>query len=303
MLLLCRLLHSRPVDDEDVQPYDRRKFVARYTMLDFAILVDKYQCAQVVTHYADAALGEYRQASGVHWWTELAAAAYLLDQPKHFKAFTRDMMITREIYRESELEESEARNVLPYEVIPLLKEQHDTALVEFSSRISSLVDMVVDIPYRIGDTENNYLPAVLDALRRAGVWPLSIAYSCSLFDILIRLKNVQMPTFTTITTHEIVSATRKKPRTTHSLKQTHELVSDNDERIVVPAQNTVDDIYRTINDTLCTGLCLDCIKYESNAEGCRTPHTMLVNSFGRSVQVKWGVKDAADPSLQQSLLR
>lgn len=75
MLALCQLLHLKPLEPS----------IGRGDILDFALLVDKYDCVQALQSAIDGILGQFEEDGN----DNLAVCAYVLDQPKHFRRFTK----------------------------------------------------------------------------------------------------------------------------------------------------------------------------------------------------------------------
>ena len=84
MLALCQLLHLKPVEPA----------VDEADLIDFAMLVDKFDCVQGFKHATDGMLGHFDPdvycESVRH---DLVASAYILDQPAHFRRFTKSVVL------------------------------------------------------------------------------------------------------------------------------------------------------------------------------------------------------------------
>jgi hypothetical protein len=81
MLALCQLLHLKPV----VPAMDEAD------LIDFAMLVDKFDCVEALKHSTDGLLGHF-DSDAVHSDSvkyDLVASAYILDQPTHFRRLTK----------------------------------------------------------------------------------------------------------------------------------------------------------------------------------------------------------------------
>jgi hypothetical protein len=83
MLALCQLLHLRPVEPA----------LDQFDMLEFALLVDKFDCVQPLKHATDGLLSnlDLTQASPI--LHDLVACTYILDQPTHFRHFTKTVVL------------------------------------------------------------------------------------------------------------------------------------------------------------------------------------------------------------------
>ena len=81
MLALCQLLHLKPVE-----PAVRERDV-----LEFALLVDKFDCIQALKPATDSMLGQMT-LSGPYSF-DLIVSAFILDQPKHFRSSTKALVL------------------------------------------------------------------------------------------------------------------------------------------------------------------------------------------------------------------
>lgn len=77
MLALCQLLHFKPV----------KPAIACHNILDFALLVDKYDCVEALKPATDSTLSGLSDGGNPAWGTswDLAVSAFILDQPQHFR--------------------------------------------------------------------------------------------------------------------------------------------------------------------------------------------------------------------------
>jgi len=87
LLLLCKLLHWQ----KDSGPSSHRQ------LRDLALIVDKYDCVEAMRHVSYGMLAAI-DISDSEWPDEhdmyrLVTAAYLLDQPKHFRHLTRQLVL------------------------------------------------------------------------------------------------------------------------------------------------------------------------------------------------------------------
>lgn len=288
MLVLCRLLHHLSVDLEDLKPWDNWNVTERYTLLDFAVLADKYDCAETLKHYAISKFYEFREKKDRQSWTKVAAAAYIFDQPAHFKFFTSKMVLSKEVYDRTQLQDEDAWKVLPSHILLLLREQLDTALLEASCLLSNLIDDAARVSDRLAATDNNYFTTILKALRQFDLWPLEDALRDGPDYVILRLQSLKLPTFTRIVTEvERANDWNETPRM-RSLQISDRLFGD-DKISNAPTQHHIEAIVQKIND-LCIGVCLDCIKNPEDSQGCRIPHTLARSSCGRRVERKWGAK-------------
>lgn len=83
MLALCQLLHLKPVEPA----------LEVSELYDFALLVGKLDCVGALKHATDGILGhfdaDFHCESIKH---DLIASAYILDQPTHFRRFTKGLV-------------------------------------------------------------------------------------------------------------------------------------------------------------------------------------------------------------------
>jgi hypothetical protein len=83
MLALCQLLHLKPVEPT----------LDHWDMLEFALLVDKFDCVQPLRHATDGLLGDVDLTKSSPILHDLTASAYILDQPSHFRRFTKAVVL------------------------------------------------------------------------------------------------------------------------------------------------------------------------------------------------------------------
>lgn len=83
MLVLCQLLHFKPVHPAvDVSG-----------LIDFALLVDKFDCVEALKRATDGILGHFdpkAHCDSLNY--DLIASAYILDQPTHFRRVTEALV-------------------------------------------------------------------------------------------------------------------------------------------------------------------------------------------------------------------
>jgi len=83
MLALCQLLHLRPLEPALDEP----------GLIDFALLVDKFDCVEALKHATLGILGQFDPDGWCdHIKHDLIASAYILDQPTHFRRFTKSLV-------------------------------------------------------------------------------------------------------------------------------------------------------------------------------------------------------------------
>lgn len=81
MLALCQLLHMRPVEP----------VVRESEVLEFALLVDKFDCVQALKPATDSMLGQLTLS--VPYSYDFIVSAYVLDQSKHFRSSTKALVL------------------------------------------------------------------------------------------------------------------------------------------------------------------------------------------------------------------
>jgi hypothetical protein len=81
MLTLCQLLHLKPVEPK----------VRERDILEFALLVDKFDCVQALKPATDSMLG-HMPLRGPYSF-DLIASAFILDQAKHFRSSTKALVL------------------------------------------------------------------------------------------------------------------------------------------------------------------------------------------------------------------
>lgn len=78
MLALCQLLHLKPVEPA----------VTQWTMLDSALLVDKFDCVEALKLATDGMPSRLPETP----FHDLIVSAHILDHPNHFRRFTRALV-------------------------------------------------------------------------------------------------------------------------------------------------------------------------------------------------------------------
>lgn len=81
MLAMCQLLHLKPVKPK----------VREGELLEFALLVDKFDCVQALKHATDSMLSQMSLSSRYSY--ELIVSSFILDQPKHFRSSTKALVL------------------------------------------------------------------------------------------------------------------------------------------------------------------------------------------------------------------
>jgi hypothetical protein len=83
MLALCQLLHLKTVEPA----------VKVSGLIDFALLVDKFDCVEALKHATDGILGQFDSEAYCDTLNhDLIASAHILDQPTHFRRFTKTLV-------------------------------------------------------------------------------------------------------------------------------------------------------------------------------------------------------------------
>jgi hypothetical protein len=81
MLALCQLLHLKPVEPA----------VRESEFLEFALLVDKFDCVQALKPATDSMLGQFTLSVPCSY--DFIVSAFILDQPKHFRSSTKALVL------------------------------------------------------------------------------------------------------------------------------------------------------------------------------------------------------------------
>jgi hypothetical protein len=83
MLAMCQLLHLKPVEPA----------LDQWDMLELALLVDKFDCVQPLNHATAGLLSNLDLTKSSPILHDLTASAYILDQPTHFRRFTKAVVL------------------------------------------------------------------------------------------------------------------------------------------------------------------------------------------------------------------
>jgi len=81
MLTLCQLLHLKSVEP----------IVKESKILEFALLVDKFDCIQALKPAMDSMLGQITSSTPYSY--DLIVSAFILDQPQHFRSSTKAFVL------------------------------------------------------------------------------------------------------------------------------------------------------------------------------------------------------------------
>ena len=88
LLSLCRILHRKTLLD--------RHIGTASALLDFALIVDKYDCVEIIKHELEGLLRNLERCPDwdIRYGTaSMLTAAYLLDQPEDFRRLTRSLVL------------------------------------------------------------------------------------------------------------------------------------------------------------------------------------------------------------------
>ncbi|KAK5135233.1 hypothetical protein LTR08_005483 [Meristemomyces frigidus] len=83
MRMLCSLLHLQPLDETPDS----------IELLELTVLVDKYNCTVPLQYAISCLLDDAARSSIELKPGHLVTAAYMADQPVHFRKFTRDLVL------------------------------------------------------------------------------------------------------------------------------------------------------------------------------------------------------------------
>ena len=128
MALMCRLLHH--------QHY--HPIPSKSELLDFAILVDKYDCVEALRLPVFAMLTEYVERPVDNRVDHLITASYLLDQPLHFRHFTKDLVMHETLIRRDRCE-ARCLELLPAHLMMSALAQQTVACHALTRQITELV--------------------------------------------------------------------------------------------------------------------------------------------------------------------
>lgn len=282
MIQLCKLLH--------LQDYERPRFTLgdlEVGILELAILIDKYDCIESLRLASDAILSEI---SDRPWGVpELSvAASYLLDQPKHFRRFTRALVMQQSVH----IGDLDKRccSIVPAEVISKfiiwsmidmiliesasLHAQQSLACQQWSHQLTNLIDKFVTASEQANSPE--LIQDFLNRLSNLALWPLEKKCHTTPLHLALHLEMVDIPT---------IIAAEKPDQREHARNvgwgrsrsvSRYSTYSTYYENRVQPAKSTDRDIKIAIDRVkeLCVGACLDCVRGSKRSPGeCRVAHT------------------------------
>ncbi|KAI5360630.1 putative BTB/POZ domain-containing protein [Septoria linicola] len=133
MRQLCQLLHHQDVEN----------LKSGSALLDFAILVGKYDCANKIRLQADALLQKHHDPSDSwpesYWFQRLLAVAFLLDQPRHFRHFGQQLVLRRYMLQANDFPEP-VLELLPEKLVGSLFSQQTMMWHEIAKQAGGLIE-------------------------------------------------------------------------------------------------------------------------------------------------------------------
>lgn len=129
---LLRLLHHA----DPLEPGER--IITTSAVLDLAIIADKYDCIEALRLPVDALLSKYL---GNEDFTldHLVTAAYMLDQPHHFRHFTRELVSTKIMVQANHFDKR-CLELLPSALLSSLFCQQSMARQEVTKQITEFIE-------------------------------------------------------------------------------------------------------------------------------------------------------------------
>ncbi|CAK3823077.1 Hypothetical predicted protein [Lecanosticta acicola] len=245
---LCRLLHHQyPISDKD----DENE-LSPSMLLDLAVIADKYDCVDALKLPTDALLARHVDEDFFFQDGELdilTAASYLLDQPQHFRRFTRQMVLN-ENHICAKTFHQQSLDILSYDLVNLLQSQQNLARIRLTEEVTGLINDFTEAARKVHREE--LAIKLLSGLAREELWPLKLT-KATLGLHLWRLERVEIPI---ISTEEQIpgpgSSYRSEDDWDAGIASTSRLLNAPNHRTVIACANEV--------CRLCVGACLQCIK-------------------------------------------
>lgn len=268
MKVLCQVLHHQSLDGP----------LPANEMLDFAVLVDKYDCVEAVRLSSFSLLSECESETPQHRKLYLITSAYLLDQPLLFRTYTKDLVL-RAPFLKPTCFDNRNIDLLPRALMASLHSQQTLARHGLTTRVTGLIQSFSQAAYEA--QRSVLVPEFMADLARTGLWPLKHeAYT--LMGLLERFESVDIPAIiATIERQQTAASSRPgcysgspsgwAPRSPSPNVGAWARASMDSLRIrtVAPSQRTIATAVREVKK-LCVGVCLDCIKGKVK---CRVLHS------------------------------
>lgn len=268
-----RLLHhADPLEPDE-------KILSTNAMLDLAIIIDKYDCTEALRLPASALLVKYLDDDSFKL-DHLTTAAFMLDQPEHFRRFTKDLVSTK-IMIQAKNFDRKCLDLLPSSLLHSLFCQQSIIRQELTTHITCFIEKFTKA-CKIASRENLVI-ALLEELAKQGLWP--ITFDTTVQSICSGIGSVSIPT---ISVEDCVETTVRDSwgKRSDSVSQvgpvstrgwgdasivsskrnsSHYITTSND--IDAPVYHDLKQIVESVQQ-LAVGVCLDCI----SGKECRKPH-------------------------------
>ena len=268
MRMMCSLLHMQPLDETPDSA----------EMMALAVLADKYDCTVPLQYAISCLLSEFAESSiEAVGLGHLVTAAYMADQPVHFRRFTQESVL-RGVVRPDQFDEW-LLELLPWNLPgkpsyvtriwhyakwnkASLAAQQAVARNELNRQVTALIDQ-----FSIAGEGTGINQAFLDMIRSYGIWPLDHR-RWSISVMLATLDSLDMGKLVDVYYGQRLKAAEARVAT----KDYYDLVTT--DSILTPApplpsRNYIEQIIAKVKD-ICVGLCLDCVK--GHFEACRHKH-------------------------------
>lgn len=283
MKQLCRLLHHQ----EAFETEDKSANV----LLDLAILIDKYDCCSTVYLQADALL---QHATDSHFETiflqepyglqRLVTAAYILDQPLHFRHLSSQLVLQTTMIQVKDFEAS-CLDILPESFVGSLFNQQNMAQQELSRQVARLVMEFKEAAR--GASRNSLLVDFLDNLgRSSGLWLPDAKHTlCTQLD---GLEEIELPLVPLPDGAEMSNADRSGSGY-QSLMATGGWLAFDHKQLKAPTEKSLKERAASVRE-ICVGVCLDCIQHRE----CRKSHRHLWKYSESDSCFPWGAHHDAE---------
>ncbi|GAB7322607.1 hypothetical protein MBLNU13_g03520t1 [Cladosporium sp. NU13] len=227
MLAMCQLLHLKTVEP----------VVRESEILEFALLVDKFDCIQALKPATHSVFDQMNSSSPYSY--DLIVSTFILDQQKHFRSFTKALVLYSQDLDPVRVADELVHEHLPEDFMALISRQHDAVRKELVYCITNLLDRFATASY--GADEVDLVHDLMATMRSSGLWPIwpPNGRAKPLQEQLAAFSSIEIPT--------IVSAGHR-----HKYKSPYSHETDLTSRTLICLSDRLND--------LCDGLCLDCLK-------------------------------------------
>lgn len=259
---LLRLLHhADPLDDGE-------KILSSPAMLDLAMIIDKYDCIEALRLPINALLARYSVSEDCAL-DHLSTAAFILDQPEHFRTFTQRLVATKVMVQAKHFDQR-CLGLLPSSLLPSLFCQQSIARQEITTQITRFIEKYSKACKIAG--RETLIVDLLDELHTQRLWPLENDYSLKC--LYKRMKNITIPVVSIDDKIETsVRSPWKQEGSDYSWSSPIRNRKDswrdimNVDYINAPQHSDLKRMASSVK-SLVVGVCIDCIQ---QAE-CRNPH-------------------------------